>query len=364
MSSERAWPEGGQRVDTDKEAFPTVSGYPGLNWTRFGRIVAAIAVSVAVIVAVGCSGNESSKIVFVSDRDGDPDIYVMGEDGSNQTALTSNGGLDEDPRLSPDKRWVAFISKESGDREINRVDLSKKEPIAQRLTHSPGADEMHHWSPDGQRLAFVSNRDGQPEIYLMNANGSNFTRVTFDLSRPRLNGWSPDGQWIAFIVDGDDGEPGIITRNPDGVNVRRLTKGKDYDATWSTDGQKIAFTSELDGNLEINVMNSDGSGLTRLTQNTEKDFQPTWSPDGKQLAFTSERDGNREIYVMMADGSSQQRLTYNEAKDETPVWSPDGKRIAFVSYMYGTSEIIVMDAAGSNQTRLTNNTANDTQPTW
>src|SRR6185503_1221019 len=60
---------------------------------------------------------------------------------------------------------------------------------------------------------------------------------------------------------------------------------------------KIAFASDRDGNLEVYVMDVDGGGQTRLTENPGEDYSPAWSPDGSRLAFVSTRDGNAEIYV-------------------------------------------------------------------
>ncbi|MCI0556023.1 MAG: hypothetical protein L0287_34200, partial [Anaerolineae bacterium] len=74
---------------------------------------------------------------------------------------------------------------------------------------------------------------------------------------------------------------------------------------------KITFQSDRDGNLEIYVMNADGSGQIRLTNNLSVDMQPAWSSDGRKITFLSDRDGNLEIYVMNADGSGQIRLTNN-----------------------------------------------------
>ena len=85
---------------------------------------------------------------------------------------------------------------------------------------------------------------------------------------------------------------------------------------------KIAFVSNRDGNREIYVMNADGSGQTRLTNNPTFDFPPAWSPDGSRIAFGSDRDGNVDIYVMNADGSGLIRLTDNPARDSRPAWSP------------------------------------------
>lgn len=122
---------------------------------------------------------------------------------------------------------------------------------------------------------------------------------------------------------------------------------------------KIAFASDRDGNFEIYVMDADGGGQTRLTENTAEDYSPTWSPDGSRLAFVSTRDGNPEIYVMNADGSAQTRLTNNSASDLGPVWKPDGSQIAFITNRGGNDEIYLMNPDGSSQTNLTQNQADD-----
>lgn len=136
-------------------------------------------------------------------------------------------------------------------------------------------------------------------------------------------------QKIAY--DAGDGE--IYVMNPDGSGKTRLTDtpGFDRNPVFSPDGQRIAFTSERDGNDEIYVVNADGLGMTRLTNSPATDAFSTWSPDGQHIAFTSERDGNDEIYVMNADGSAQTNLTNNPAFDGLPSWSPDGQWIAFLS---------------------------------
>ena len=88
--------------------------------------------------------------------------------------------------------------------------------------------------------------------------------------------------------------------------------------------RKIAFTSTRDGNNEIYIMNVDGSGQTRLTNNSVQDFIPSFSPDGSKIAFTSEQDdnGEGEIYIMNVDGSGQVNLTNNPAYDDAPSFSP------------------------------------------
>ena len=120
---------------------------------------------------------------------------------------------------------------------------------------------------------------------------------------------------------------------------------------------QLAFVSAADGNPEIYVINSNGTGSTRLTLHPAADVKPAWSPDGTKIAFQSDRDGNAEIYVMNADGSNPVRLTDAGAGNFRPTWSPDGTKIAFTSDRDGNAEIYVMNADGSNPVRLTNDAA-------
>jgi hypothetical protein len=130
-----------------------------------------------------------------------------------------------------------------------------------------------------------------------------------------------------------------------------------------TNGQ-IAFGSDMDGDFDIYIMNSDGTGVTQLTFNTASDRYPWWSPDGTKILFASDRDGDFEIFVMNPDGSGQTQLTFNLANDQLPHWSPDGTRIAFASTQDGDFEVWTMNADGSGQTQLTFNAEEDLPSDW
>lgn len=126
---------------------------------------------------------------------------------------------------------------------------------------------------------------------------------------------------------------------------------------------QIAFVSDRDGNIDIHVMNADGTGVTNLTNGGGSNFNPAWSPNGKQIAFVSERDGNREIYVMNANGTALTRLTRNPARDSDPAWT--GRQIGFASNRDGNnSDIYIMNEDGTALTRLTNTPASDFSPAW
>jgi Tol biopolymer transport system component len=259
------------------------------------------------------------RIAFVSGRDGNQEIYVMNQDGSGQTRLTTEPAADADPDWSPDGRRIAFHSERDGNSEIYVMNADGSDQV--RLTRHRAVDRNPTWSPDGTKLAFESFRDGNRELYVMNADGTGQVRLT-------------------------------------------VAKAQDFDPAWSPDGNRIAFASDRDRNYEIYVINADGTGETRLTFTTATEFNPNWDPTGSRLAFHSNRDGDFEIFVMNADGSNPVSLTANTSSDYNPAWSPDGTRIAFQSDRDGDSEIYVMNANGTGQTRLTRNSGEDIVPDW
>jgi TolB protein len=179
------------------------------------------------------------------------------------------------------------------------------------------------------KIAFMSHRDGNPEIYVMDADGSDQTRLTNDLAEDKEPSFSPDGTKIAFISR-RDGTPEIYVMNADGSDQTRLTDDLDEDVrnpSFSADGTKIAFSTarDRDGYYEVYVMDADGSDQTRLTNDPSSDSEPSFSTDGTKIAFTSARDRQFEIYVMNADGSDQTRLTTSSGGDFGPSFggSPD-----------------------------------------
>lgn len=319
--------------------------------------------------SLACGSSSGGLIAFVSAVDGDEEVYLLDPDTRVATPLTDNGSRDFDPRRSPSGNYVVYVSDESGDQEINLAD--RKGNGVTRLTQNAGDDGSPLWAPDGKRLAFISRHDGNPEVYLMRVDGSRPVRVTTSSAEEKLGDWSPDGEWLVFYGDESGSDRGLWLRNPDGVNLLRLTEEQDSDPVWSPNGQHIAFVRRDGANQDIYIATRlkngtwpAGVGLTRLTEHEAQDLSPRWSPDSRTIAFVSYRDGKAEIYTMGRDASKQLRLTQNWADDLAPVWSPDGKRLAFISYLYGAAEVFIMDADGRNQHRLTDNDSEDHSPDW
>jgi Tol biopolymer transport system component len=200
--------------------------------------------------------------------------------------------------------------------------------------------------------------------------GQDLVRLTDQPTEDAWPSWSPDGTQIAFQSNRDEdleGDLDIYVMDADGSNPVNLTSDPaiDWCPSWSPDGTQIAFQSNRDEDDEIHVMDADGSNPVNLTWTDGHDNCPSWSPDGTRIVFHSNRDGNFEIYVMDADGGNQTNLTNNDAMDGNPSWFPDGSRIAFYSNRDGNSEIYVMDADGGNPISLTHRPEHeDWAPSW
>ena len=139
--------------------------------------ILAIVVALGLMPLVVCvDAQAQGRIAFRSNRDGNPEIYVMDADGGNQHNLSNNDSDESGPSWSPDGKRIAFASNRNGNWEIYVMDTDGRNP--QRLTESRLDDVNPAWSPDGKRIAFASNRNGNYEIYAMDINGKNQRRLT------------------------------------------------------------------------------------------------------------------------------------------------------------------------------------------
>jgi Tol biopolymer transport system component len=225
-----------------------------------------------------------------------PRISVMNSDGTNQTILTG-GPSDRDPTWSPDGSRIAFFRQAIGGFDgiyvINADGTDLRHIVSLPLDYSTfdvNGDEVGgrlmaepDWAPDGLKIAFASSRDGSTDIYTVDVDDLRLTRLTDTQGSAREPDWSPDGSRIAFysgrVVDGLNRQ-GIFVMDGDGENQHQLTSpqlGSHNNPAWSPDGSKITFDALNDGQVDIYVMDADGTKQLNLTKRQNLDYLPSWT---------------------------------------------------------------------------------------
>ncbi len=288
------------------------------------------------------------KIAYVSDRDGNLDIFTMTPAGTRVTNLTRTSGSDSGPRWSPDGSKIVFSSNRDGQREIYVMDADGGNPT--RLTNHTANDNFPDWSPDGSKIVFASTRDSTPpcdpsttvlpafHIFVMDADGTDVEQLTADPSFIDLQSHiSPDGERVVFTrVRGcfPDDQRAIHVMNIDGTDVTQLTpwEMQAVEPDWAPSGTHIAFNDNVCpicfqfANLWI--MRDDGTEMVQLTEDFGDNLRPTFSPDGTKLTWTNDPPpggdlGDEDIYVMNLDGTGVRNLTKSpEVDDFGSVWRP------------------------------------------
>lgn len=261
----------------------------------------------------------TSKIVFVSDRDGNEELYMMDYDGQNQIRLTFNRVTDYMPAWSPDGRKIAYTSYRK-----NSAGLYILYPYDQYRVEviSKGTNYASSFSPDGKKLAFCSTQEeGNPEIYVATSEGKNIRRLTFNDAIDTAPTWSPTSREIAFTSD-RGGTPQIYIMDAEGSNVRRRSFGGTYfDApAWSPTGDMIAYVSRVEYIFDIYVVNLRTNQTFKLTESNARNETPSWSPDGRHIIFSSNLSGTIQLYTIDYDGANLRCLT-SKGNNKLPDWS-------------------------------------------
>ena len=284
------------------------------------------------------------RIAYISFQPGNTDIYLFAGRGKAPQRLTADPGLEYDPVVSPDGRWLVFTSDRHGTPDLYALDLQRGgEP--RLLIDSERMEDQAAFAPDGKLLYFVGTDSGNADIY----------RLPF----------RPD-QTVS-IKDAEN-----LTRNP----------AADLRPSISPDGRTMAFSSDRD--LPITVVGpitrirsgdiwtldlSNGS-LHRLTHvsGTGWNGSPKWSADGKQIVYYSSQFGSRRdvpprsqpsrIMTMDADGSNPRAVTAWEPAAQSPEFRADGRILYARKNQQDRSEIVSVNADGSGERIESDDSAN------
>lgn len=282
----------------------------------------------AVIQALGGGpGIASSKIVFISNRTGHKEVWIMDYDGHDQHRVTHLDSIAYSPRLSPDGTKVAFMSFAGGRPEIKIYSLLTHRYLF--FPHFRGENATPAWSPNGQMLAFASSmREHYMEIYTIHANGTHLRQLTFSHSVNMAPVWNPKtGAQIAFESD-RTGLPQIYVMDAEGTNQQDITpRGYAVSPSWSPNGEALAFSwrrngagEQNTGGYDIYIFDLADGAYTQLTHNGQRNDFPSWAPDGRHLVFASGAGQHWQLFTVLADGSDPTELTF-QGSNSMPNWS-------------------------------------------
>ena len=282
---------------------------------------------------------DSKQLIYQSNRGGYKcdKIWTMNIDGSNKQMVSPKRGAHTCSFFYPGEQNIVFAStshlegacppKPTWPSHIRYAwplypyNIYRANPDGSGLTpltDNPKYDAEPIISSDGKWMVFGSQREGDFDIYRMDADGSNVKRLTDSVGYDGGPWISPDGSKIAWRAWHPQTEA--------------------EKAQWRENMEKDYVQSTP---LDIWVMDADGSNKKRLTNNGATNWAPSWHPDNKRVVFSSNMDDwredlkqfghNFELYLINSDGTGLERITYNKVFDSFPMFSPDGKKIAFGS---------------------------------
>ena len=234
--------------------------------------------------------------------------------------------------------------------QIYVLDISSKK--AQMVSTGKGACTCAYFRPDDKKIIFASSHE-DPGVGAEDLEAPGYQRENKNYSwkfTPYMNVYEAD---------------------PDGSNLKALTFGPAYKAecAYSSDGLQIVFASNADGNMNLYIMNSDGTGMRQVTKDKNVyNGGPFFSPDNKRIIYRSDPDKKDylQIYSMHVDGTDKQQITINGAVNWAPYWHPNGKVIAFTTSLHGHAnyQIYLLNIITNKTFRLTHGSSFDGLPTF
>jgi TolB protein len=278
-----------------------------------------------ILAVFGVKSLIGTRVVFVSNRTGAKEIWVMNWDGTNQHALTHYNAISSFPSVSPDGQKVAFTSwlRDSPKIILFSLETGRQLPFYNQRASMNCCLSFH---PHGKEVIFSSTASGGiAQLYSANIDGSGLRRITTSRgidTEPKIN--PKTGSDIVFVSGRGGGNPQVYLMR-EGGDAERLTDGTGdaVNPSWSPDGTKIAFSwtrGYEPGNFNIFVMDVASRQLTQLTNNEGRNENPTWASDGAHLVYANKRGANSQLWTMLADGTQKKQLT-TTGSNEKPMWA-------------------------------------------
>ncbi|MFN2468317.1 MAG: hypothetical protein ABR521_09360 [Gaiellaceae bacterium] len=323
----------------------------------------AVTALLSVGGAAGAPTADGFRLVFTSERD-NWQLFVAPVDGSPPRQLTRGLDNKRQPAWSPDGRTIAYVSDRDGEPHVYLLELA--DGSERRPTRGQGKESSPSWSPDGRELTLAR----QGSIFVAGIRGGGERRLTKD-AEDKAPSWSPRGDRIAFLRGC---APHVIA--PDGSGVRPVDVVPPCAGrfSWSPGGVDFVatLTYPIYGGGGLYVGSVDTSALRRLPS---VGYGPAWSPDGATIAHTvngCEHCSPSSVSLMNADGTNQRPLTSPRTQfdpeeswlvgDGEPAWAPDGRAVVFARNTAGTSQVYSSAPDGAEVRRLTDTFFTESRP--
>lgn len=307
-------------------------GYAAFDLT-LRRIVHLMADDIAFQLT-GDRGIAQTRVVFISQRSGAPELYISDYDGFNVRQLTRDGARKYSPNWSPDGTRIAYTSYRDGPHELYILDLRSGE--TSKISFKGRTVLSPRWSPDGRHLILGLVTEGISRLYISRPDGSRLIPLATGYGINVSPSWSPRGDQVVYMSDRLT-KKHLYVINIDGSDDHRITfeGGFNGSPAWSPRGDRIAFVAgdpaprRRGGSRQVfNIYTCDvnGRNIVKLTgvRGPEGDnVNPTWSPDGLHILFGSDRvrKGEYHIYRMYWNGGDVHPVV-TEGNNRQPGWGP------------------------------------------
>ncbi len=312
-------------------------------------------------IAWSLDGKSLIVAARVVPEDSRPSILLLSiEDGQRKVLVSEPDLYVADLMLSPDGTAIAYT--QGAGAGVNASDIYVVPAgggRSRRLTSDGRILSGLAWTADGREIVFSSNRGGLSRLWRISLSGGTPALVNGVGEGAYSPTISTKGDRLVYVNARDDANlwraPGPVWKGRPPPPTKIVASSRtDYEAAYSPDGKRIAFTSDRSGSMEIWTCNSDGTNQAELTSLKAADAgSPSWSPDGQTIAFDARLEGHGDIFVVSAEGGAPRRLTSDPVDNNVPTWSRDGKWIYFSSSRTGNWQIWKVPSGGGSDVQVT-----------